>query len=289
MIVTAGLMALSPSTLIGNAQGQMYANEYAYDSNSYSYPETKSSHTDIEKISCVNDNKNINGIDIAQIPQDNSAVAPAANKETATPDAANTQNGNGLFDRINFERNLVNICVNVNDNEQVNVPPTCEDCFAQNLDAEDLDDLFPIPLEGGSIQNLQELCDLLERFASEDNKKLAYVIVTFALDRTASIDNTEREAVIDCLISLGLIEPLICEDCFSPLSEDQMISLLSIAQVTSIGAYCDRLTTTPNTCEETDDVLNELNQVTDIGQGQVDAIVDCLADIGVIIPPTECV
>ncbi len=35
--------------------------------------------------------------------------------------AANTQNGNGLADRINFDRNLVNICVNVNENEQIRV------------------------------------------------------------------------------------------------------------------------------------------------------------------------
>ena len=58
-------------------------------------------------------------------------------KERST-DAANTQNGNGLADRINFERNLVNICVNVNANEQVKVTPPpeeeepspCENCFS---------------------------------------------------------------------------------------------------------------------------------------------------------------
>lgn len=68
-----------------------------------------------------------------------------------------------------------------------------------------------------------------------------------------------------------------------------MTSLISIAQVTSIVAYCDRLTNTPNTCQETSDVLDELSQVTDIGQGQFDAIVECLVDIGVIIPPSQCI
>ena len=56
-------------------------------------------------------------------------------------DATNTQNGNGWGDKINFEKNLVNICVNVNHNQQVKVstppeePPTCDECFTQNLDA----------------------------------------------------------------------------------------------------------------------------------------------------------
>ena len=42
------------------------------------------------------------------------------------PDAANTQNGNGLADRINFDKNLVNVCVNVNDNEQSKITPPGE-------------------------------------------------------------------------------------------------------------------------------------------------------------------
>ncbi len=79
MIVAAGLMALSPS-MIGNAQAQMYDNQYGYDNNyyqddnrySYDKNEPKSSHTDIQKIKCVNSNINVNGIDITKIPQDRS-------------------------------------------------------------------------------------------------------------------------------------------------------------------------------------------------------------------------
>ena len=137
-ILATGILALNPS-IIGNAQAQSYGyndqysydgnyykddNRYGYDGNYYqddnrnSYDnkhQKKSSHTDIQKIKCVNSNINVNGIDITQIPQD--ATALGATNEKA--DAANTQNGNGLVDRINFERNLVNVCVNVNDNEQI--------------------------------------------------------------------------------------------------------------------------------------------------------------------------
>ena len=49
------------------------------------------------------------------------ATAESANEGAAPADAANTQqNGNGL-DKINFDRNLVNICVNVNANEQIRI------------------------------------------------------------------------------------------------------------------------------------------------------------------------
>ena len=73
-------------------------------------------HKDIQKINCVISNINVNDVDITQIPQDGTATA-ASNEGAA--DTANPQNGNGLADRINFDRNLVNVCVNVNHNEQL--------------------------------------------------------------------------------------------------------------------------------------------------------------------------
>ncbi len=117
VIIATGLLALNPS-IIGYAQGQMYGNyEYGYDNN---YPK-KSSPGDIQKINCVNSNINVNGIDITKIPEDTTATA-AANEGIEAADASNSQNGND-FDKINFDRNLVNICVNVNDNEQQVSPP----------------------------------------------------------------------------------------------------------------------------------------------------------------------
>ena len=209
-------MALSPSTLIGNAQGQMYANEYGYDNNyyqddnnrySYDKKDPKSSHVDIQKIKCVNSNINVNGIDITQIPTDDLATAEAANEGGA--DATGAQNGNGWGDRINFERNLVNICVNVNVNEQLKVSPPEED------------------------------------------------------GRT-------------------------CEDCFSVLNSTQIGRLLAIVDATSIGAYCDRLLDTSNTCQEYSSVAIALQNVPGITEPQIGAILDCLTETGVIISPTQC-
>ena len=215
VIVAAGLIGLSPSTMIGDAQAQMYANEYGYDNNyyqddnrySYDKKEPKSSHVDIQKIKCVNSNINVNGIDITQIPQDGTTLA-TANEGAA--DATGAQNGNGWGDKINFERNLVNICVNVNVNEQVKVTPPPEE------------------------------------------------------------------------------EPSACEDCFSGLTEIQINRLLAVVDATSIGAYCDRLLDTPNTCQEYSDVAIALQSVPGITEPQIGAILDCLIETGVIISPTQC-
>ena len=94
--------------MVGNAQAQMYDNQYRHDNNyyqddnrySYDKKDPKSSHTDIQKIKCVNSNINVNGVDITQIPQDDTATT-AANEE-AGPDGANTQNGNGLADKLSI-------------------------------------------------------------------------------------------------------------------------------------------------------------------------------------------
>ena len=136
-ILATSILALNPST-ITNAQAMPYGSEgydddrhsyygdqygynsnyYYQDDNEYGYDNNhqKKSYGDIQKISCVNSNINVNGIDITQIPEDTTATA--ATNEGAGPEAANAQNENG-FDKINFEKNLVNICVNVNVNEQI--------------------------------------------------------------------------------------------------------------------------------------------------------------------------
>jgi hypothetical protein len=174
VIVAAGLLALNPS-IIGNAQGQMYDDQYRYDSNyyqddnrySYDKKDPKSSHVDIQKIKCVNSNLNVNGIDITEIPQDNAAVG-AANEGA---DGANTQNGDGLADRINFERNLVNICINVNDNEQVKVSPPDETPPQETATLNVTKTVTCDEVEQDSVLSVQQeidFCAVLESTITED-------------------------------------------------------------------------------------------------------------------------
>jgi hypothetical protein len=186
-ILATGLLALNPST-ITNAGAQMYANDYGHnnnyyqDDNRYSYDNNhpkKSSHTNIQ---CINSNINVNGIDITKIPRDATALA-ATNEETT--EGVNTQNGNGLGNAINFDRNLVNICLNVNLNAQV------------------------------------------------------------------KISSPEEQT---------------CEDCFSDLSETQINCSLAIVGTTSIEVFCDLLLDTPNSDQETPQVIQVIENIPDITQ-----------------------
>ena len=217
LIVAAGLLALNPSMLKENVQAQMYANEYGYDNNYYhddnrygyeNNDQKKSSHGDIQKIKCVNSNINVNGIDITQIPEDTTALS-ATNEGGAAADTANTQNGNGLTDKINFEKNLVNICVNVNDNEQVKVSTpeeeqTCEDCFSMLSDQEITQVIFFANNEFNveTIQSIEDLCNFLE---TSTLPKTELGTKMFIILESAGTDAQEIGFVLDCLEKLELI------------------------------------------------------------------------------------
>ena len=127
---------LVATSLIGNAQAQSYGESYHYGNDHYKvYPDQKKgSDVNIQKIKCVNSNVNVNGIDISQIPQPNGLAGTAAEATNEDRATANTENGNGL-DKINFKSNLVNVCANVNANEQIRViPPPDEEPIPTNLD-----------------------------------------------------------------------------------------------------------------------------------------------------------
>ena len=236
-ILATGLLALNPST-ITNAQAMPYGSgdyddrhsyygdqygddsNYYQDDNRYSYDnnhQKKSSHTDIQKISCINSNINANGIDITQIPQDSTATAAAAN-EGGTAEEANTQNGNALADRINFERNLVNICVNVNDNEQVKVTPPpeeeeiCEDCFTDNLNSEQ-EQFFMANSRLGNT--FTETCQILK---DNPNGPTETGTVANALRGLPGITPEQVTSTVDCLVGVGVLEPI--EICNNGMDDD---------------------------------------------------------------------
>jgi hypothetical protein len=141
---------LSPS--ITNTQAQIYDFDYGND-HYRAYPDQKrGSDVNIQKLKCVDSNINVNGLEITEIPQDATTWAAANEAEERTGEAANTQNGNGL-DKINFDKNLVNICLNINFNEQVKInptdgdepgtgPETCEECFEDNINPKTLENFL---------------------------------------------------------------------------------------------------------------------------------------------------
>ena len=123
-VVEIGLLVLSSSIMIMvvNAQAQMY--NYVYEPHYYNvYPDQKkSSDVNIQKINCLNNNITVNGLDITQI-QDGVIVVAGANKEYDGPDDRNIQLDNGFGNQINLDKNLKNMDVNDNLNEQIKVNP----------------------------------------------------------------------------------------------------------------------------------------------------------------------
>lgn len=78
----------------------------------------------VQEIKCVSRNVNINGIEITQIPETTNEMTD----ELQANQAENGQNDD-LWNKVfNVERNLVNICVNVNVNEQVKVGEGGREC-----------------------------------------------------------------------------------------------------------------------------------------------------------------
>ena len=111
LAIGASLLTLNPS-MITTAQALPYGDEYGYGHDKH--PEKK--FLNIQKIKCINSNINVNGIDVTEIPQDDGlAVSESANDEVAVN---GQQSGDGIGG-INFDRNLVNICVNLNFNNQL--------------------------------------------------------------------------------------------------------------------------------------------------------------------------
>jgi endonuclease/exonuclease/phosphatase family metal-dependent hydrolase len=129
-VVAMGLLILGSSILIENVQAQLY--NYDPKTDQYTgFPDSRKNYADvtIQDINCFNSNININGIDVTQIPQDDANNDIPAAEATGTSHGlvdTNTQNGNGLKDRTNFDGNHVNICINNNLNRQIN--NSCENC-----------------------------------------------------------------------------------------------------------------------------------------------------------------
>ena len=154
---------------------------------------------------------NINGIDITRIPQDGIANTDATN-ERGTADATNLQNGEGFADTINFEKNLVNICLNVNVNEQVKISgpqkdQACKGCFA-TLSVQDrngflaiVDAILNSEEIDVEINTIGDLCEFLAT-STELTSTEKWQLLNTAL-RSQGID--QPDTILDCLEDLGII------------------------------------------------------------------------------------
>lgn len=115
-IMVAVLVAGTISMVIPTSFAESYDQKFNKDPYAKDHYK-KSSGVSVQKIKCVNFNVNLNGIDIKPHLGNNMGTAEAQTAKDGAKNENGVMNGN-RNDGINIDKNLVNICVNVNINNQ---------------------------------------------------------------------------------------------------------------------------------------------------------------------------
>ena len=106
---------LYPSFAI-NVQAADYGDAQYGDAYSSGSHVPYNSNLSDQAIECIDNNVNINGIDINKLPTRNNG--DLINELEASESENGEPQGNEREDRLNVDKNLVNICVNISINEQ---------------------------------------------------------------------------------------------------------------------------------------------------------------------------
>ena len=203
IVLVAGVFAMSsPLTVYGQQYEQDYLHNYQqyYDFSYYysSDPRMHDNHSakSSQKANCDNENVNVN--DLSQVQRqeqaignnvDNAVDEATLDGQQLTPEeeALNAITGNGdggSQSLLNIDRNIVNICINSNDNTlsgtftstQTQTVDECaedvEACFAENLNDSVEFALLTTALENGldvviegepiTLNNFADICSALE-------------------------------------------------------------------------------------------------------------------------------
>jgi hypothetical protein len=232
IVLIAGTIAIS-SSFMTNSQAQPY-HEDRMDNmyNSYGPPEYPSYQPDykpiypsyekdnrdkskdssksvsINKIKCINNNININGVNSGDINIGNKGGVAAA--EGYSGSGANSYGGEGYYDGhskkdkgfeciINNNNTNINLVGGGNQTEQL----TCEECFTENLSVEQLNNLTDV-LSRAPYQNLEGLCEVLSNTTIGTNQE-RLVILVFIFNAAGITDEDTILRVLKCLDELGLI------------------------------------------------------------------------------------
>jgi hypothetical protein len=165
---------------------------------------------------CDNTNVNINGIDQDQIQRqdakDNLSNEPGLTGQELIPENAMNpltgNNGNGDDEPLlDIERNIVNLCINDNENEltgifrgeqnQNNNPLTCQECFTENLEPIQITRLQTF-LANTDFVDLDGFCEFLSDPAiPNDDKSNTVLLVLVLIVGVSDIDQINR--ILECL------------------------------------------------------------------------------------------
>jgi len=132
-ILVAGTIAMTLPKSLAQPEDREYEDHYGKDPyNKYhkSYDDPYGKDHDkaykgksVQEIKCVNFNANINGIDINKIPREMTGDATAQGLQ-GDENGIKDGTGDGMFGNggLNVDKNLLNICLNFNLNNQEKVP-----------------------------------------------------------------------------------------------------------------------------------------------------------------------
>lgn len=170
---------------------------------------------------CDNTNVNINGIDQEQIQRqdvtnDLGTENTGLTGQELTPEEAMNalSNGNGNGEPLlNIVKNIVNVCINDNENELTGIftgeqnqainPLTCEECFTTVLDENQLMQLQDF-LSAIGVVDLNGFCELLSDPTVPNENKLFAVLISLIVG--AGVEDVDQlNRILECLENIGLI------------------------------------------------------------------------------------
>ena len=230
-VLVAGIISLSsPSFMTASAQSQPYNgynsyepeyppsygkdNSYYYQSeyppyaadeykNKNDYYKSKDPSVINQKFKCINNNINIVGADINQLPSNSLANGLAAqglqDEDDGLDSNSLSQEGNN-DDGINLDKNIINVCKSINNNvlnaaQEPDEPLTCVECLEKFLTEPQLHDF--LDFFGGRDETPEEFCTVIVVTATQ-----------FSVRSTLSASGVPPETinkVVECLLEAGIV------------------------------------------------------------------------------------
>ena len=213
IVLVVGTFALTGPTFMINAQATSdrekdYDNDKSNGKDRDDKSKKDSKNVSINKLKCINTNININGENTGDINVGNKGQGYLGTYSSDGSGYGNERyydygynkdkKDNGFDCIINNNNTNINLVGGGNQTEQL----TCEECFTENLSAEQLNNLT-IALSVTRLGNLEGLCEQLSNTTLTNPVKLLGLSALFANAGITDVDAILR--VLECLEELRLI------------------------------------------------------------------------------------
>jgi hypothetical protein len=193
VLVTGTIAAIFPSFMTGaDAQAQTY---YGKDNRDKSTKDSSKS-VSLNKIKCINNNLNINGNNAGDVNADNKGKGYfGADSDGGYYDGYGNNKQDKGFDDCVINNNNTN--TNIISGGNQTIPPSCEECFTENIINEvqltNFTGTLAVYTEFGDLEGL---CEFLSDPTFTNNEKIAQLSLIFS--RT-NIPTDIRLSIFECL------------------------------------------------------------------------------------------